>query len=183
MGLRAHSFFTPEMRRIVGVVGEVRHGGLTSEPAPVFYERFHQDPKNGFTLLVRSPRPAGDLAAEVRGVMAGLDPELPMLGVPTLAERRREIGIRMALGAEAGRVRRLVFAQALGVTAVGVTAGLVGAVLATRTLEGLLFRVSPADPLVLVLLPVILMAAAVVAAWVPTRRATAVDPVRMLQDT
>lgn len=68
-------------------------------------------------------------------------------------------------------------------TAVGVTAGLVGAVLATRTLEGLLFRVSPADPLVLVLLPVILMAAAVVAAWVPTRRATAVDPVRMLQDT
>jgi len=222
-GLRARSFFTPEMREVVGVVGSVRHRGLTSEPSPVFYERFDQDPATGFTLLLRSPRGPGGVASEVRSLVGTLDPGLPVPSVSTLeervgrsvagprfyttlvsvfavlsllltvlgsysvlahlvGERRREIGIRMALGARGLEVRRLVLRRAIGTTGLGVVLGLAGALVATRTLEGLLFRVSPTDPWILLLLPVILLGSAVAAAWVPTRRATAVDPVRTLKE-
>jgi predicted permease len=93
-----------------------------------------------------------------------------------VAQRRREIGLRMALGADRRDVIRLVLARALRIVAGGLGVGLVGAVLVTRVLQRFLFGVSPTDPLAFAVVTVSLLAVALMAAWVPARRATRIDP-------
>jgi predicted permease len=97
------------------------------------------------------------------------------------AQRTREIGIRMALGAQAGDVRRMVLGQGLTLTAVGIGVGLVGAVAATRVMRALLFETSPTDPLTFASVVPVLMAAALLACWVPARRAMRADPIVALR--
>ena len=99
----------------------------------------------------------------------------------TVNQRRAEIGVRMALGANAGQVGRMVVAQSLRVAAVGVGIGLVGAVAATRVMQSLLFNVSPTDPTTLVSVTLVLMTLGALAAYAPARRATKVDPVEVLR--
>ncbi len=98
-----------------------------------------------------------------------------------VAERTREIGLRMALGADAGRVaaRILSFATRLAVT--GVAIGLVGALLVRRFTASLLFGVSPTDPLPLVMAGLALVAVTALASWGPTRRATRVNPLEAMR--
>lgn len=95
--------------------------------------------------------------------------------------RRREIGVRMALGARAAEVRGLVVRQSAGLAAAGVAVGLVGAVAVTRLLRSLLFEVAPGDPRVLGAGVTVLVAVAAVASYVPARRATRVDPTDALR--
>jgi predicted permease len=97
-----------------------------------------------------------------------------------VGRRRRELGLRMALGADRGRVRRMVLGQGLGVAAAGLLVGIVGALLASRALTGLLYGVSPHDPLLLFSTAVVLLVVAAVASFAPARRATAVDPATVL---
>jgi ABC-type antimicrobial peptide transport system permease subunit len=99
----------------------------------------------------------------------------------SVAERRREIGIRVALGARAGDVSRIVLRRTLALALPGVALGVVGALAATRVLERLLFGVKPNDPLTLVSVVVLLAAVALVAALVPARRAARVDPMLALR--
>ncbi|HKQ62297.1 MAG TPA: ABC transporter permease [Candidatus Polarisedimenticolaceae bacterium] len=94
----------------------------------------------------------------------------------SVAQRTREIGIRMALGALRGDVSRLVLAQGLLLAASGLGLGLLLALAATRWLRGLLFAVSPTDPLTFALVPLVLGAVALAACWLPARRASRVDP-------
>ncbi|MEQ9401073.1 MAG: ADOP family duplicated permease [Longimicrobiales bacterium] len=99
----------------------------------------------------------------------------------TVARRTREIGIRMALGAESGRVARRTVASGLVPVVVGMVVG-VGAALALSTgVEALLFSVSPRDPLTFLAVPAVLTAVAVAALAVPALRASSVDPVRALR--
>jgi predicted permease len=98
-----------------------------------------------------------------------------------VAQRRREIGIRLALGARAAEIRRLFVRRGLGVAAVGVGLGLVGASAVTRLMQSLLFGVGPLDPITFVATPLALAAVAVLATYLPARRATAVDPVETLR--
>lgn len=93
-----------------------------------------------------------------------------------VALRTREIGVRLALGAQPGDVRRMVVWRALGDAATGVAVGLAGAVAVTRTLSSLLFGVSPTDPAVLAAAAVLLLATATAASWWPARRAAGLDP-------
>ena len=95
--------------------------------------------------------------------------------------RRRELGIRLALGAQPHEVRRMVSRQALAVAALGITAGLGGAILLTRFLATLLFEVSPTDPIIMALAATLLLLVALVSSWLPARRAAAVDPVHALK--
>ncbi|HKV50096.1 MAG TPA: ABC transporter permease, partial [Gemmatimonadaceae bacterium] len=90
--------------------------------------------------------------------------------------RTREIGVRMALGAEPARVRRMIARHALADAGLGVAAGLAGAAVLTRVLGSLLFGVSPTDPLTLGGAAVVLIATAAAASWVPARRAAALEP-------
>lgn len=99
-----------------------------------------------------------------------------------LAKRRtREMGIRLALGAQAGQVQWLVVRHGLRLVGWGVALGLAAAWAATRTMRALLFEVSPADPVTFLTIPVLLAAAAFVASWVPALQASRADPTRALR--
>ncbi len=102
-----------------------------------------------------------------------------------VAQRTREIGIRMALGALPRHVRRLVVVQAVRIVAIGVLAGLVGGAVLTRVVRnaiaGLLFQVEPTDPLTLASVGVILMLVALMACYLPARRASKIDPMLALR--
>ena len=94
----------------------------------------------------------------------------------SVAERIQEIGIRMALGADAGRVARTVVQRALGLALPGLAIGVLGALALTRVLARLLFEVKPNDPATLAAVTFLLGAVALAAAWIPARRAARVDP-------
>jgi len=99
----------------------------------------------------------------------------------TVNQRRAEIGVRMALGARASQVGRMVVGQSLRVAALGIVVGLAGAFAATRVMQSLLFGVSPTDPVTLVGVTVLLVTLGAVASYAPARRATKVDPVEVLR--
>jgi putative ABC transport system permease protein len=112
------------------------------------------------------------------GIAAGLLAALGIYGVMayTVAQRTREIGIRMALGAGGARVMRLVTLRALILIAIGIVLGLGGAMALTRVLASELYQVSPTDPLTFTIVTIGVAVVAVVACLIPTRRAMSVDP-------
>ncbi|HEX8363511.1 MAG TPA: ABC transporter permease [Longimicrobium sp.] len=99
----------------------------------------------------------------------------------TVRQRTHEIGIRLALGARAEEVRSLVLRQGMRLAVWGCALGLVGAFVGTRALRGMLFGISPADPLTFAAVAAIVLGAAVLACSLPARRATRVDPVDALR--
>jgi ABC-type antimicrobial peptide transport system permease subunit len=119
----------------------------------------------------------------IAGAMALLLGICGLYGVIAYAvsQRRREIGIRLALGAQAPDIRGLFMRRGLIVAAIGVVIGVGGAVGFTRLMQSLLFGVSPLDPITFIVMPVVLAAAAVLASYLPARRALAIDPVETLR--
>jgi len=99
----------------------------------------------------------------------------------TVSQRTREIGVRMALGAEAREVVRLVLRSGARAAALGVILGVPAALAASRLLQGLLFGTQPADPRVHAVAAVTLAAVALLAGWIPALRATRVDPMRSMR--
>jgi predicted permease len=93
-----------------------------------------------------------------------------------VAQRRREIGVRMALGADRRDVLGLVLARALRIVVAGLLVGLAGAAIVTRVLQRFLFGVTSTDPLVFTAVTLLLLAVGLVAAWLPARRAARIDP-------
>jgi ABC-type antimicrobial peptide transport system permease subunit len=98
-----------------------------------------------------------------------------------VTQRRREIGVRMALGAERRDVLRLVLTRALRIVVAGLIVGLAGAAGLTRVLQRFLFGVTPTDPIAFTIVTLLLMAVGLVAAWLPARRATRIDPCAALR--
>jgi len=94
----------------------------------------------------------------------------------TVEQRTQEIGIRLALGAEAAQLRNMVVRQGMSLALAGVVVGLVASWGVSRMMESLLFGVKPRDPLVFVAVPVALTVVALLAVWLPARRALRVDP-------
>ena len=93
-----------------------------------------------------------------------------------VSQRRREIGIRMALGARRAAISRMVLGHSVRVATVGLAIGVAIALAATGVLESMLFNVGKRDPLTFIVVPIVLVAMALVATWIPARRAARVDP-------
>ncbi len=98
-----------------------------------------------------------------------------------VAQRTREIGIRMALGARPADVRRMLLLEGGKLAGAGVAIGLAGSVLLTRAMSALLYEVGPRDPMTLVSVPAVLAGVALAATFFPARRASRVDPTTALR--
>ncbi len=99
----------------------------------------------------------------------------------SISQRTREIGIRIAVGAQTGDVLRMVLKQGMILTLVGVAAGLAAAFAVTRLMVGLLYGVSTTDPMTFIAIPLLLTFVAMLACWIPARRAAKVDPILALR--
>ena len=142
-----------------------------------------RDMNDVFAESIRRPR----LLAQLLGAFAGLALLLAAIGTygvlsHMVTERRREIGIRMALGADQGSVVGLVMRQGLLVTIAGLVAGLAGAWALSRVIASLLFGVQPTDPATFVAVVATIALVAALACWLPAWRASRVDPTVVLRD-
>jgi putative ABC transport system permease protein len=99
----------------------------------------------------------------------------------SVQQRTQELGVRMALGAQAGNIRNMVIRQGMLLAAIGLVIGIGGAFWLTKFLTGLLFGVKTWDPLAFILTPILLSAVALLAVWLPARKATRVDPMSALR--
>jgi putative ABC transport system permease protein len=219
----------PPYSTVVGVVGDVRHNGLTARVKGAWYMPRSQFDLStgslipGMTLVIKTSGNPADLAGSVRAAIHAVDPRLPVSEVRTLSEvvsgaagkerftmfflllcsglaltlaavgvygmarfrvgsRSREIGLRMALGAPAGKVLRLIVAQGMGLLAAGLAIGILAALVLTRFLSSLLYGVKPEDPVTIVVTAVTLGLVALAANWLPARRAALVDPLIVLRE-
>jgi predicted permease len=120
------------------------------------------------------------------GIAGGMALVLGIIGIYgvisyAVSQRTREIGIRLALGAQQSELRRMFVRYGLVLAGIGVVVGLGAAVVLMRLMKSLLFGISPLDPLTYAAVPLILVMAAVLASYLPARRASAVDPVEALK--
>jgi predicted permease len=142
-----------------------------------------RDMDSVFAESIRRPR----LLAQLLGAFAGLALLLAAIGTYgvlsyMVTERRREIGIRVALGATRSHVLTQIMKQGLQVTALGVTIGLAGALAVNRLIASLLFGVQPTDTVTIAFVIATITAVAVVASWLPAWRASRLDPNVVLRD-
>jgi predicted permease len=185
---------------VVGVVSDVKYQGLAGIDESVIYESYTQSPFRSVNLVIRglghSVTAQQRLASSVNrprywatlvGIFAAVGVVLAAVGIYgvlsySVSRQARDIGIRMALGAQASSVRRTVVGRGMVQAALGLGVGLGGALYLTRWLEGLLFGVSPTDPATFGLVSVLLLVVALAACYWPAQRATKVDPVRVLTE-
>jgi len=125
--------------------------------------------------------------AQLLGLFAGLALALAAVGTYgilayTVSQRRKEIGIHMALGATRGSVLGMILGQGIRITAAGLVAGTAAALLLTRVLQAQLFNVKPTDPLTMSAVALFITIVAVLACYLPAARASRVDPMVVLRD-
>ena len=207
---------------VVGVVGDVKHYGLDSEPRAELFMPAWQQPLNGMALIVRTASDPKGFVESIRREVLAVDAEQPIFDVSamvdvvsrsvflprvsmllliafaisalllavvgiygvvsyTVTQRTRELGVRMALGADAASTLRLVLGKSMLLVGGGTVCGLVASMAVTRAMAGLLYGVSPLDPVVFVGVSLTLATAGFVASLIPARRATRVDPIVALR--
>lgn len=162
------------------VIPEVRSLVRQLDPDLPLFDVQTMEAHMGIALL-----PAA-LGGAVLGVFGLLGLTLAAVGIYgvmaySVSRRRREMGIRVALGADKLRVLTLVVGEGMRLTLVGVAVGLVGAVGAARLVRGLLYNVSALDPVAFVGVPLVLVAVAALAVYLPARRASRVAPMTALK--
>lgn len=194
----AYYVLTPQFARMTGYVEGGAHFVIRTASEPRLLMNAareiirEQDPElavhNVRTLdaLVTESVARPRFAASVLGAFGLSALLLAVVGVYgvlsyAMERRRRELAVRMALGAQPGQVRRLVMASALTLAGAGIVAGLLASVAGKRIIATLLYEVSPTDVVTLAGVSVALLGAALLASWLPARRATLVSPAEVLR--
>jgi ABC-type antimicrobial peptide transport system permease subunit len=150
------------------------------------------DPQQAISEVQTMDHVFSDSAAEARFqlillfIFAGIAVALAMIGVYgvvsySVTQRTQEIGVRMAMGADTRQIARMVLREALWLAGIAAAIGLAGAILLTRVMESLLYETAPNDPATLAISATAILIVATVAALVPARRATQVDPLVALR--
>jgi predicted permease len=175
----------------MAIVARVTEGGpdMTSVSREILYSLDPNlimevnGPYEDMMGLVMLPHRAGAVVTSALGLLGLLFASLGLYGVLayTVSQRVREIGIRIALGAKQGTVRALILRDAAKLTGMGLGIGFVVAALITWSLRALLYGVSPVDPLTFGGIAALLVGVALVASYLPARRATQTDPVEALR--
>jgi predicted permease len=210
-------------RRVVGIVGDVRHLALEQGAGSEMYLPIRQCRDfASVDLVVRTTLPPAELALSVRAALKPIEPNLPASDFRTLQQlvdkavsprrfvvlllggfalfalvlaslgiygvisysvnqRTQEIGIRMALGASAGDLQAGILLQTLGLASIGMLLGVGASWALARALSGLLFGVTPADPVTFAGMLIVLTAVAALAGYLPARRASRIDPMVALR--
>ncbi len=228
LGRRIRPAPNAPMFTIIGVVGDVKQGGLDLPAGTELYFSLEQAARfTGFAprqlnIVLQTSRTVEALLPELWGALKAIDPGLPLIqprsfeavvgdslvrqrllstllgifaGIALLlaaigtygilaymvTERKREIGIRMALGAGTGQVVRLVLRQGITMTLAGMAIGIAGALALSRLTASLLYGVTPSDPLTFATVAAVIALVAVGACLVPMHRATKVDPVTAMR--
>jgi predicted lysophospholipase L1 biosynthesis ABC-type transport system permease subunit len=167
---RTHGLVVPALRRVL----EQSAPGVTLASAAPFDEFLAKplaQPRLNALLLAAFAAAAVILAAiGLFGILSTM-----------VRQRTREFGVRLALGATAARISRMVLRRGMIVAGIGVVAGLLGALIANRLLSALLFEVSPTDPATLGGIVVLLLAVAAMASLIPARTSTRIEPVTALK--
>jgi putative ABC transport system permease protein len=207
---------------VIGVIGDVKHYGLDSEPRAELFMPAWQQPLNGMALIVRTASDPKGFVDSIRREVLAVDAEQPIYDVSamidvvsrsvflprvsmlllgafavsalllavigiygvvsyTVTQRTRELGVRMALGADAASTLRLVLGRSMLLVGLGTACGLAASVAVTRAIAGLLYDVSPLDPVVFAGVSLLLATAGFAATLIPARRATRVDPIVALR--
>jgi putative ABC transport system permease protein len=166
--------------RISRLAEQLRHAAQTVGPS-VIVERIRSG-RDWFDDRVATPRQQTILLS----LLGGLGLLLALVGIfgttaYAVARRTQEVGIRMALGARVGQMVGAMVLDAAWPVALGLVIGLAGAAAVTRVIGSFLFETAPTDPLTFVATPVAVAATALVAAWIPARRAAHIDPVKALR--
>lgn len=212
------------LREIIGVVADVREGGLDEDVWPTEYEPLYQSTDSYFTAIVRTAQDEGSVLPTVVNTLRAISPDIGVYGESTMAQqidssqtalmhrfatwlvggfatmalllgvvgvygvisysvsqRTREIGVRMALGAQRGTVYGMVIRQAGRLTLAGVATGLVCSVAASLLIRKMLFDVTAWDVPTLLSVAALLAASALLASFMPARRAARVNPSEALR--
>ena len=214
---------------IIGIVKDVKQGGLGSKTGTELYFLAEQGPGTinpspfNMNIVMRSELPLESLAPQIRRVVQSMDPSLPIVRLRTMdevfgtsvsrprllaqllgtfaglalllaavgtygilsytvSERRKEIGIHMALGATRQNVMLKILAQGLRLTGAGVLVGVAASFLLTRLLQTQLFNIKPTDPATMLSVTAFIAVVASIACYIPAARATRVDPMVVLRD-
>ncbi|MGA8598639.1 MAG: FtsX-like permease family protein, partial [Bryobacteraceae bacterium] len=207
---------------IVGIVADVREGGLATDAGPEFYVPSAMHPPQTAYLVVRTQGNALRFVSLVRNQVMAIDPDQPVSDVKTMeavldatlgqrrltmtllasfaavavllavvgiygviaysvAQRTHEVGIRRALGAQQSDILRLVLGHALNLALAGISIGIAGAFALTRIMKNLLFHVSATDPVTFAGIALLFATVALVASYIPARRALRIDPMTALR--
>jgi len=163
--------FTPALRRVIAAV-DPEQPVSNVQTMDEIVDANVADRRQQMTLL---------------GAFAGLALLLASIGLYgvlsyTVTQRSREIGLRMALGASAANVTRLVVGHGIALTGAGLAIGLIGSWAATRALKNMLYGVSATDPMTLGAVAVLLTLISLTACWIPARRASRLDPIVVLRE-
>ena len=212
----------PGWRRVIAVVGDVKHYGLDKPMPLVFYVPYSQIPSHAMYGVVRTQGDPFALVPALREIVRAADSDVPIHDIKMMSQRvhdsmllqvmyswmfavfgivaatmafagiygvvsywvgqrTQEIGIRVALGARAPEVTRMVIGQGLRLVTLGLGLGLVGALGLCRVLTSTLYDISPTDPLTFAGVSLLLTAAGTLACYVPARRAARIDPMVALR--
>jgi putative ABC transport system permease protein len=208
---------------IIGVIGDIRHGGLEEEPQPELYVTYQQGgPPVGPFIVMRTIGDPSEMAETVRSELRQFDKNMPIYDMRTMStlrseavstrrfiltivgafgvlalglaaigvygvmamivgERTREVGVRLALGAEPSQLLGLIVLQAAKLAAIGVALGLAIALPMASLLDSQLYGIESFDPMTFVIVPIVLLVVAALAALVPARQAMRIDPLAALR--